>query len=235
MKNIIYPFLMVLVIVVYSGCETGAQESGDVNLETQKDSISYFIGSDISRSLADIKDEVDIELIIQGIRDGMAGKEPMLTQNDMMATMQEFSSRMMKKREEKKKEAALENKAAGDKFLEENKSNEGVMVTASGLQYQVLTEGSGPKPTADNKVKVHYRGTLLDGTEFDSSYKSGQPISFALTGVIKGWTEGLQLMNTGSKYKFFIPSELAYGDRGSGPIGPNEVLIFEVELLSIEN
>lgn len=235
MKNIIYPLLIAILVALISGCETDAQDSGDIKFETQKDSISYFIGSDISRSLVDIKEEVDIDLIIQAIRDGFDGKEPILTQNDMMATMQEFSSRMMQKREEKKKVQAIENKEAGVKFLEENKSKEGVIVTASGLQYQILKEGSGAKPTAQDRVSVHYRGTLVDGSEFDSSYKAGKPMTFNVTGVIPGWTEALQLMNTGSKYKVYIPSELAYGEKGSGPIGPGEVLIFEVELISIEN
>lgn len=234
MKNFIYPLLIILFGSLIIGCKTDAQDSGDIKLETQKDSISYFIGSDISRSLIDIKDDIDLDLIIRGLKDGFEGKEALLTQNDMMATMQDFSSKMMAKREEKKKQAAIDNKAAGLKFLEENKSNDGVIVTASGLQYQILTEGSGPKPNSQSKVSVHYRGTLVDGTEFDSSYKTGQPISFSVTGVIPGWTEGLQLMNTGSKYKLFIPSELAYGENGSGPIGPSEVLIFEVELVSID-
>jgi FKBP-type peptidyl-prolyl cis-trans isomerase len=233
-KNFVYVFITVLLVALISGCETDAQNSGEVKLETQKDSISYFIGSDISRSLADIKDEIDIDLLVKALKDGFEGKEPQLTQSDMMTTMQEFSSRMMKVREEKQQQAAADNKAAGEKFLEENKTKEGIIVTASGLQYQILQEGTGAKPTSQDKVSVNYRGTLIDGTEFDSSYKSGQPISFSVTGVISGWTEALQLMSTGSKYKLFIPSELGYGERGSRTIGPNEVLIFEIELLSIE-
>ncbi|MCB1157821.1 MAG: FKBP-type peptidyl-prolyl cis-trans isomerase [Leptospiraceae bacterium] len=126
------------------------------------------------------------------------------------------------------------NKAAGEKFLTENKGKEGVKVTPSGLQYKVIKEGSGAKPTATNTVKVHYVGTLIDGSEFDSSYKRGQPAVFPLNGVIPGWTEGLQLMTVGSKYKFFIPSHIAYGERGPGKIGPNSTLIFDVELISIE-
>lgn len=235
MKNIIYPLLIAILVALISGCETDAQNSGDIKLETQKDSISYFIGSDISRSLTDIKEEVDIDMIIRAIKDGLDGKEPLFTQNDMRATMQEFSSRMMQKKEEMKKQQTIDNIEAGNKFLEENKSKEGVIVTASGLQYQILKEGSGAKPTAQDRVLIHYRGTLVDGSEFDSSYKLGKPVTFSVTGVIPGWTEVLQLMNTGSKYKVYIPSELAYGANGSGPIGPNEVLIFEVELVSIEN
>jgi FKBP-type peptidyl-prolyl cis-trans isomerase len=237
-KKFIYPFLLVLIFTLILGCETGAQNSGDVKLESQKDSISYFIGSDIARSLVDIKEEIDIDVLLRALRDGYEGQEPLLTQAEMMATMQEFSNRMRKVREEKQQQEALDNKAAGEAFLEENKTKEGIMVTPSGLQYQVLEEGFGAKPTASDRVTVHYRGTLIDGTEFDSSYKNGQPITFSLGGVIPGWTEALQLMNTGSKYKLFIPSELGYGERGSGPnspIGPNEVLIFEVELISIEN
>ncbi len=238
MKKFMYPIMIVFLITLVSGCETDAQNSGDVKLESQKDSISYFIGSDIARSLVDIKEEIDIEVLLRALRDGYEGKEPLLSQADMMATMQEFSNRMRQVREEKQQQAALENKAAGEKFLEENKTKDGIIVTASGLQYQVLEEGFGAQPTASDRVTVHYRGTLIDGTEFDSSYKNGQPITFSLGGVIPGWTEALQLMRIGSKYKLFIPSELGYGERGSGPnspIGPNEVLIFEVELLSIEN
>ena len=235
MKKIIYPLLIVIFVAMISGCETDAQDSGEITLETQKDSISYFIGSDISLSLLDIKEEVDIDLIIQAIKDGYDGKEPLLTQNDMMATMKEFSSRMMQKRDEIKKQQAIDDKEAGVKFLEENKSKEGVIVTASGLQYQILEEGSGAKPSAQDRVTVHYRGSLVDGTEFDSSYKAGKPMTFGVSGGIPGWTEVLQLMNIGSKYKAFIPTELAYGIKGNGPIGPNAVLIFEVELVSIEN
>ena len=233
-KNIIYSFLTVFLIILLAGCETDAQNSGEIELATKKDSISYSIGTNISISLADIKEEVDIDLIIRAIRDGVDGNEPLLTQNEMMSILQEFSGRMMEVRKEKKEKEAVENKAAGIEFLEDNKNNEGVIVTPSGLQYQILNEGNGPKPTTQDRVSVHYRGTLIDGTEFDSSIKNGQPITFSVTGVIKGWTEALQLMSVGSKYKLFIPSELAYGENGSGPIGPNQVLIFEVELLSIE-
>jgi FKBP-type peptidyl-prolyl cis-trans isomerase len=233
-KNFIYSFIIVTVFALISGCETGAQNSDEVKLETKKDSISYSIGTNISMSLADIKEEVDIDLIIRALRDGIEEKEPLLTQNEMMSILQEFSNRMMAVRNEKKTKEAAENKAAGEEFLKENKNNEGVIVTPSGLQYQILKEGDGARPTSQDRVKVHYRGTLIDGTEFDSSFKNGEPITFAVTGVIKGWTEALQLMNVGSKYKLFIPSELAYGENGSGPIGPNAVLIFEVELLGIE-
>jgi len=134
-----------------------------------------------------------------------------------------------------RKDLATKNKAAGEKFLAENAKKPGVIVTASGLQYKILKTGKGPKPTATDTVTVNYRGTLLNGTEFDSSYKRGKPVSFPLNGVIKGWTEGLQLMNVGSKYKFFIPADLAYGAHGAGPtIAPNSTLIFEVELLGIK-
>ena len=151
-----------------------------------------------------------------------------------MEVQKSFAERLQAKRAAEMQAAATKNKAEGEAFLSKNKSAPGVKTTASGLQYKVITEGKGPKPTGSDQVKVHYTGTLLDGTKFDSSYDRGQPAQFALNGVIKGWTEALQLMNVGSKYKLFVPSDLGYGENGTpGPIGPNATLIFEVELLEV--
>lgn len=211
----------------------------EVSLKTQMDSCSYAIGQNIFLQLKSL--DLDLDIVAKSIKDGIENKS-VLTQDQIMKVLQAFQTQMqekqaatMKEQEEQKKVAAEKNKAEGAKFLEENKTKEGVKVTASGLQYKVLTQGKGtvtPKDTST--VKVHYKGTLLDGTEFDSSYKREQAAEFPLNGVIKGWTEGVQLMHVGDKFQFFIPSELAYGDNGAGQlIGPGATLIFEVELLDI--
>jgi FKBP-type peptidyl-prolyl cis-trans isomerase len=184
------------------------------------------IGLNLSRQKVDINPDV----MMAGIKDAIAGK-PQLTQDQVKDVMTQFEKDM----EQKQKAAGEKNKADGTKFLEDNKKKEGVKTTASGLEYKVLKEGTGAQPKATDMVTVNYRGTLIDGTEFDSSYKRGQPATFPLNGVIKGWTEGLQLMKAGSKYQFFVPSNLAYGERAvGGDIAPNATLIFEVELLEVK-
>ena len=170
---------------------------------------------------------------IAGFKAGQEGNA-LFTEEEKAAALNELQQEMMKKMQEEMTKKAADNKAKGQAFLDENKAKEGVKVTASGLQYVVEQEGKGPNPGAEDTVEVHYKGTLLDGTEFDSSYKRNQPAKFPLNRVIPGWTEGMQLMNKGAKFKFFIPSDLAYGDYGNQNIGPGETLIFEVELLSIE-
>jgi FKBP-type peptidyl-prolyl cis-trans isomerase len=204
--------------------------SGD--FKTNKDKYSYAIGLDIGQRMAQSKLNVDTAMLARGISDGLSAAKPALSEAEIQAAMQALQSEM----EGKAASVANDNKAAGEKFLAENKTKKDVKTTASGLQYTVLTEGTGATPKASDKVKVHYRGTLLDGTEFDSSYKRGEPVVFPVDAVIKGWTEALQLMKVGGKYKLYIPSNLAYGERGTpgGPIGPNSTLIFEVELLGIE-
>lgn len=203
-------------------------------LETEKDKISYVIGLQIAGSLAQIKDEVDLKVLMRGIEVGLSGEEPAITEEEAMAVQQSFSERLQAKRAAEMQAAAQKNREEGEAFLAQNKSKRGVVTTESGLQYQVVTQGTGPRPAATDTVRVHYTGTLLDGTKFDSSHDRGQPAQFALNAVIPGWTEGLQLMPVGSKYTLWLPSELGYGDRGTpGPIGPNATLVFEVELLEI--
>jgi FKBP-type peptidyl-prolyl cis-trans isomerase FklB len=208
-------------------------------LTTRKDKFSYALGMNIGSGLGgNLKKqsvEVDWDLLTQGLKDAAAGAKTRLTQEEAQAVLTEVQTELNKQRQEKMKEASEKNKAEGEAFLAANKSKEGVVTLPSGLQYKILTGGIGPKPTATDSVVCNYRGTLLDGAEFDSSYKRGQPATFGLGQVIKGWTEALQLMPVGSKWQLFIPSDLAYGERGGpgGTIGPNATLIFEVELLSI--
>ncbi len=211
-----------------------ATASAQDALNTEKDKVSYMVGMQIGGSLASIKDEIDMKVVYRAIEDAMAGKDPLLTQDQLMEVQRGFAERLQGKRAAEMQKLAEANKAEGEAFLAKNKSAAGVKATASGLQYQVISEGNGPKPAATDTVKVHYVGTLLDGTKFDSSIDRGQPAQFALNAVIPGWTEALQLMPVGSKYKLWIPSQLGYGDRGTpGPIGPNATLVFEVELLEI--
>ena len=208
--------------------------AADAQLKDQKDKVSYSIGLDIGTTLKRQLIDVNADFLNTGIQDGLSGKKPLLTEEETKATMAAFQKEMMEKQAAAKKATGEKNAAAGTKFLAENKTKEGVKTTASGLQYKVLKEGSGASPKASDTVKVNYRGTTIEGTEFDSSYKRGEPASFPVNRVIKGWTEGLQLMKVGSKYQFFVPADLAYAERGAGSdIGPNATLIFDVELLGI--
>ena len=209
-------------------------------LTTRKDKFSYALGMNIGKNLGNqLKQgsvEVDWSLVGQGLKDSTAeGGKTRLTEDEAKAVLTEVQTEVGKQMQEKMKEAAAKNKAEGEAFLAANKSKEGVVTLPSGLQYKILTAGIGPKPTASDQVVCNYRGTLIDGTEFDSSYKRGKPATFGVGQVIKGWTEALQLMPVGSKWQLFIPSSLAYGERGGpgGAIGPNEALIFDVELISI--
>lgn len=203
-------------------------------LETERDKVSYMVGMQIGGSLQQIKDEVDLPTLFQGIETTLKDGKPLLTPEEAGEVQQKFAERLQAQHAAQEQAAAKKNKEEGEAFLASNKSAKGVKTTASGLQYQVITEGKGAKPAATDTVKVHYTGTLLDGTKFDSSVDRGQPATFALNQVIPGWTEGLQLMPEGSKYTLWIPSDLAYGDKGTpGPIGPNATLKFEVELLEI--
>jgi FKBP-type peptidyl-prolyl cis-trans isomerase len=206
-----------------------------VVLTTQQDKISYAIGMSMAKSVQRQSLEVEPDILVKGLRDVLAGNKPLLTDDEASATLTALQTDMRAKQQEKAQQAAVSNKKEGEDFLAANKSKEGVVTLPSGLQYKVLQTGSGPKPSASDSVVCNYRGTLINGTEFDSSYKRGQPATFPVSGVIKGWTEALQLMPVGSKWQLFVPSDLAYGERGTGPdIGPNATLIFEVELLSIQ-
>jgi len=194
------------------------------------DKVSYFIGLNMGGQFKEQGIAIDIASLTEAIKAAVAGEKPKYSQEELMAAMQAFEASMQAKAATRGQEA----KGKGDKFLAENGKKKGVTTTASGLQYEVIKAGDGPKPAATDKVNVHYHGTLIDGKVFDSSVERGMPITFGVQEVIKGWTEALQLMPVGSKWKIFIPSQLAYGEQGAGgDIGPNEALIFEVELLGI--
>lgn len=204
-------------------------------LKDEKDKVSYSIGLEIGSKLKSQSIDINADILASGVKDALSGSKPLMTEEEIQETMTAFQKEMMAKQAEKTKALAEKNKKEGDAFLEENKKKEGVKTTSSGLQYKVLKDGEGPMPKATDTVTVNYRGTLVDGTEFDSSYKRGEPATFPVNGVIPGWVEALQLMKVGSKFQLFIPSGLAYGERGAGQqIGPNSPLIFEVELLSIK-
>ncbi len=203
-------------------------------LETDAQKLGYIIGMDIGNSLRNENTEVDIDALLEAIRVTYEGGTPAMTTEQAQAIRMAFIEQRRAKAEAEATELATRNQAEGEAFLAENAQAEGVVVTDSGLQYKVLTAGDGARPAASDTVEVHYRGTLLDGTEFDSSYARNQSSSFALDKVIPGWTEGVQLMPVGSKYMFYIKPDLAYGEGGGGPIPPNSTLIFEVELISIE-
>jgi FKBP-type peptidyl-prolyl cis-trans isomerase FklB len=223
-----------VLIIATSLALTPLALAAETQLKDQKDKASYSIGVDIGATLKRQLIDVNAELLNTGIQDGLSGKKPLMTEEEMKATMATFQKDMMEKQAAAKKAMGEKNAAEGSKFLAANKTKEGVKTTASGLQYKVLKEGAGASPKAADTVKVNYRGTTINGTEFDSSFKRGQPASFPVNRVIKGWTEGLQMMKVGSKYQLFVPAALAYGERGAGSdIGPNATLIFDVELLGI--
>jgi FKBP-type peptidyl-prolyl cis-trans isomerase FklB len=204
-------------------------------LVTKKDKESYAIGMNVGAGLRQQPIDLDPSIVAQGLRDAMAGGKMALTPEEARAVLAELQGELQKSQETKMAQLGDANKKEGATFLAANKAKDGVVALPSGLQYKVLKQGSGPKPTASDTVVCNYRGTLIDGKEFDSSYKRGQPASFPVGGVIRGWTEALQLMPVGSKWELFIPSDLAYGDRGAGAdIGPGSTLVFEVELLSIQ-
>jgi len=204
--------------------------------KTQKDKISYAIGMNIGTNLHRQSVDIDPKVLQQGLEDALAGGKTLLSEDEARATLTEFQTDIRKKQQEKMQQAGEANKKEGEAFLAANKAKDGVVTLPSGLQYKILTPGKGPKPTASDSVVCNYRGTLIDGKEFDSSYKRGQTATFPVGGVIKGWTEALQLMPVGSKWQLVVPSELGYGERGTGgDIGPNATLIFEVELLSIQS
>jgi FKBP-type peptidyl-prolyl cis-trans isomerase len=215
--------------------QTSAAKPEALVLTTQKDKISYALGMNVGTNLQRQSLDVDPAILLQGLKDGLAGSKPLLTEEEARTLLTQLQEDMRKKQAEKAQQMGAANKTEGEAFLAANKNKEGVITLPSGLQYKILKAGTGPKPAATDSVVCNYRGTLISGTEFDSSYKRGQPATFPVNGVIKGWTEALQLMPVGSKWQLFVPASLAYGDRGAGAdIGPNATLIFEVELLSIQ-
>ena len=204
-------------------------------LKKQKDKVSYIIGMEIGKNFKKQSIDIDPDILVKGIKDAISDGKPLLTEQEVQETMINFQKEMMAKQEELAKKLGEKNKKEGEAFLAENKKKEGVKTLPSGLQYKVIKAGTGEKPKLTDTVMTQYRGTLIDGTEFDSSYRRGQPVSFPVTGVIPGWTEALQLMEEGAKWQLFIPPNLAYGERGVGrDIGPNATLIFEIELVSIQ-
>jgi FKBP-type peptidyl-prolyl cis-trans isomerase FklB len=220
----------VLLVAIAAGC-TATEEA--VKLDDAKQRISYTIGLNIGRDFVSQDVEIDTAALMAGVRDGLSGQAPRLTDDQMMSEIKVFREGMIAKQEAKLKAVAEKNQAEGAAFLAGNAKEPGVVVRESGLQYKVLKEGSGPMPKENSIVSVHYRGTLLDGTEFDSSYERNEPLVLPVGGVIPGWTEALLLMKEGSKWQLYVPAALAYGVEGAPPaIGPNAVLLFEVELLS---
>lgn len=216
---------LLLATLITAACSVAHAE---VDLDNEQDNLSYSLGILLGERFTKRFGDLNYDALIEGLSQAHEGKETQISSEEAQNNLQTYEQAAA----EASQASAAED---GKKYLEENQAKEGVQVTESGLQYEVISEGDGPKPAASDTVRVHYVGTLLDGTEFDSSVARGQPAEFPLNGVIPGWTEGLQLMNTGSKYRFVIPSELAYGNRGAGQlIGPGATLIFEVELLEIK-
>lgn len=242
MKNTIS--ILILVALTITGFQASAQKkkgnktdakpaTENITLTSKMDSLSYIIGHDIGNNLKTNDIQINQTAFNLGIKNGISGNDSLISAEETTRLMIQFQQEMMAKRDQKSTQETTFEKAKGAAFLEENKKRLGVKETASGLQYEVIKEGSGAHPSATDEVEVHYTGKLIDGTVFDSSVERGQTIKFPLNGVIPGWTEGVQLMQPGAKYIFYIPSDLAYGDRGTGPIPGGATLIFEVELISI--
>ena len=223
------PFALALVTVSLVSSLIAADAPKD-----QKDKVSYSIGVDIGKNMKRQGVEVNPAMLAEGLSDALNGAKPRLTEEEMASTMQAFRTEMQAKMAQKQKEATENNKTKGEAFLADNKKKEGVKTLPSGLQYKVITEGKGAKPKATDTVVTQYRGTLIDGTEFDSSYKRNEPATFPVNAVIPGWTEAIQLMSVGSKYQLFVPASLAYGENAPPAIGPNSTLIFDVELVDIK-
>ena len=217
-------------LLAFTACQSGTSQA---TLDTNDQKASYGIGYQLGGQLTPAQSHLDLDALLMGIRDGMEGSEPTLAVTDIQVAMNAMNTAVQEEETTRRTAEAEKNASEGASFLAENAQKEGVQVTESGLQYEVLRDGDGASPTEDDRVSIHYRGTLIDGTEFDSSY-GGNPASFAVGGVIDGFSEGLQLMTVGSQYRFVIPAEMGYGSQGSGrDIGPNATLIFEVELLEI--
>ncbi len=223
---------VVVVVMLLFAVPAAAEEQA---LKTEKEKLSYAMGMDMGNSFKRQSIDIDPDILARGMKDALSGGKVLLSDEELVAIKNNFRQALAKKQEEARKTIAEKNKKEGEAFLAENSKKEGVKTLPSGLQYKVITEGNGKSPAATDTVTVNYRGTLIDGTEFDSSYKRGKPATFPVNGVIPGWTEALQLMKEGAKWQIFIPSNLAYGEKGAGNIiGPDATLIFEVELVSVK-
>ena len=229
MKKI--PLFIITALILYvTTAPVWAAAAAATEIKTDKQKLSYALGAYFSQGIAHQNIDLDVPAFLQAIEDVLNKSELKLSESDIQTVLSQYQQKVASERAA----AAGTNKTSGEKFLEENKKKEGVKVTASGLQYKIIKEGSGPKPKADSNVKVHYHGTHIDGKVFDSSVDRGEPIDLSLTQVIKAWQEALPLMSVGSKYQIYVPAALAYGDRGAGSsIGPNETLVFDIELLGI--
>ena len=221
-------------ILLLSGVTSFAADK-KLELKTEKDKVSYGIGMSIGQDFKRQGIDVDVDILSQAIQDVLKGNTLAMSEKEFQETLNQFKQKMMAKQEAERKEQGEKNLKEGEDFLKANAKMKGVVTLPSGLQYQVIEKGTGKTPTKDSTVTVDYKGTLIDGTVFDSSYKRGKPATFKVSNVIPGWTEGLQLMQEGARYRFYIPAKLAYGERGAGPvIGPNSTLIFEVDLKKVQ-
>jgi FKBP-type peptidyl-prolyl cis-trans isomerase FklB len=229
-------FTVMIILTYLVGCAPEeASSAAELKLDTSKNRISYTIGVNIGQDFKSQNMDIEPDALLMGLKDALSGKELQLTDEEMVQEVQNFQQEMQARLAAEMEEQASKNKAEGESFLAENAKQEGVVVTESGLQYKILEPGEGEPPGPADLATVHYRGTLIDGTQFDSSYDRGQPATFPVGAVIAGWTEALQLMKPGAKWQLFIPAELAYGERGAGQdIGPNATLLFDVELISVE-
>lgn len=237
LKKSCYCLVLFSFMVVFAGCapEQSAAKP-EPKLDNPKNRISYTIGLNIGKDFTSQDMDLDPDVLVMGIKDAMEGRDSKLTEEEMMAEIQAFQQDMQARQIAKVQELAAKNRTESEAFLAENATREGVVVLDSGLQYKVIEAGEGASPTVDSMVTVHYRGTLVDGTEFDSSYSRNEPATFPVGGVIPGWTEALPLMKEGAKWQLAIPSELAYGENGAGNvIGPNAALLFDVELISVDS
>ncbi|HEY6953434.1 MAG TPA: FKBP-type peptidyl-prolyl cis-trans isomerase [Bacteroidota bacterium] len=227
--------VLVVAALAFVTIVSGSEAQKKTAIKTEKQKVSYGIGLTFAKNMKQQSLEIDQDALIRGLKDGLSGAKPAMTEKEVADCMTAFQKDMVKKRSEKAAALAEKNKKEGEAFLAANKSKEGVITTASGLQYKILKEGTGPKPTPKDTVRCNYSAKLLDGKEVDSSYKRGEPAEFVISQVIPGWTEALQLMPVGSKWELYVPSNLAYAERGAGQdIGPNATMIFEVELLGIK-
>jgi len=226
--------LVASVALIAGGCQSKVSKS---DLKTLNQKVGYAIGLDIGKNMKAQSVDIDVKSFVQGMKDGLStdsSLKPLLNETEIRQVMAQFQDEMIKKQKEKMKVSGEKNKKEGEKFLSENKNKPGVVTTASGIQYKVIKSGNGKTPKADDKVTANYKGRLIDGTEFDNSYKRGEPATFPVSGVIKGWTEILQLMKEGDIWEVYIPANLAYGENAAGPqIGPNSVLIFQIELIKV--